>query len=55
MLDDVSELRTFVRIVGAGSLSAAGREMGLSSASGLRCLNAGQGRAFSPAAPVTLR
>jgi DNA-binding transcriptional LysR family regulator len=29
MLDDVSELRTFVRIVGAGSLSAAGREMGL--------------------------
>ena len=25
----VSELRTFVRIVGAGSLSAAGREMGL--------------------------
>ncbi|SED87813.1 transcriptional regulator, LysR family [Rhizobiales bacterium GAS188] len=29
MLDDITELRTFVRIVGAGSLSAAGREMGL--------------------------
>jgi DNA-binding transcriptional LysR family regulator len=29
MLDDISELRTFVRIVGTGSLSAAGREMGL--------------------------
>jgi DNA-binding transcriptional LysR family regulator len=29
MLDDIAELRTFVRIVGAGSLSAAGREMGL--------------------------
>lgn len=29
MLDDVSELRTFVRIVAAGSLSAAGRELGL--------------------------
>ncbi|GLS22232.1 LysR family transcriptional regulator [Labrys miyagiensis] len=29
MLDDISELRTFVRIVGAGSLSAAGREMSL--------------------------
>jgi len=27
MLDDITELRTFVRIVGAGSLSAAGREM----------------------------
>src|SRR5258708_21485580 len=29
MLDDITELRTFVRIVGAGSLSAAGREMDL--------------------------
>jgi DNA-binding transcriptional LysR family regulator len=29
MLDDISELRTFVRIATAGSLSAAGREMGL--------------------------
>jgi len=29
MLDDVAELRTFVRIVSSGSLSAAGREMGL--------------------------
>ena len=29
MLDDIPELRTFVRIVGTGSLSAAGREMGL--------------------------
>ena len=29
MLDDVTELRTFVRIVSSGSLSAAGREMGL--------------------------
>jgi DNA-binding transcriptional LysR family regulator len=29
MLDDISELRTFVGIVRAGSLSAAGREMGL--------------------------
>jgi DNA-binding transcriptional LysR family regulator len=29
MLNDVSELRTFVKIVSAGSLSAAGREMGL--------------------------
>jgi DNA-binding transcriptional LysR family regulator len=29
MLDDVTELRTFVNIVGAGSLSAAGREMGV--------------------------
>ncbi|MBK1837217.1 LysR family transcriptional regulator [Azospirillum sp. YIM B02556] len=29
MLDDITELRTFVRIVAAGSLSAAGREMGL--------------------------
>ena len=29
MLDDVTELRTFVRIVAAGSLSAAGREMAL--------------------------
>ncbi|HZZ24934.1 MAG TPA: LysR family transcriptional regulator [Roseiarcus sp.] len=29
MLDDIAELRTFVRIVGAGSLSAASREMGL--------------------------
>jgi DNA-binding transcriptional LysR family regulator len=29
MLDDVTELRTFVRIVAAGSLSAASREMGL--------------------------
>jgi DNA-binding transcriptional LysR family regulator len=29
MLDDITELRTFVRIVGTGSLSAAGREMGL--------------------------
>jgi DNA-binding transcriptional LysR family regulator len=29
MLDDVTELRTFVRIVAAGSLSAAAREMGL--------------------------
>ncbi len=29
MLDDVGELRTFVRIATAGSLSAAGREMGL--------------------------
>jgi DNA-binding transcriptional LysR family regulator len=29
MLDDISELRTFVRIAAAGSLSAAGREMGL--------------------------
>src|SRR5712671_5782141 len=29
MLDDITELRTFVRIVGAGSLSAAGRAMGL--------------------------
>jgi DNA-binding transcriptional LysR family regulator len=29
MLDDMNELRTFVRIAAAGSLSAAGREMGL--------------------------
>ena len=29
MLDDISELRTFVRIVATGSLSAASREMGL--------------------------
>lgn len=29
MLDDITELRTFVRIVATGSLSAAGREMGL--------------------------
>ncbi len=29
MLDNITELRTFVRIVGAGSLSAASREMGL--------------------------
>jgi DNA-binding transcriptional LysR family regulator len=29
MLDDIPELRTFVRIVAAGSLSAAAREMGL--------------------------
>ena len=29
MLDDITELRTFVRIVGTGSLSAAGREMGI--------------------------
>ena len=29
MPDDVTELRTFVRIVSSGSLSAAGREMGL--------------------------
>ena len=29
MLDDIAELRTFVRIVATGSLSAAGREMGL--------------------------
>jgi LysR family transcriptional activator of dmlA len=29
MLDDITELRTFVRIATAGSLSAAGREMGL--------------------------
>jgi DNA-binding transcriptional LysR family regulator len=29
MLDDVTELRTFVRIIAAGSLSAAAREMGL--------------------------
>lgn len=29
MLEDITELRTFVRIVAAGSLSAAGREMGL--------------------------
>ncbi|MCW2238741.1 LysR family transcriptional regulator [Azospirillum canadense] len=29
MLDDITELRTFVRIVAAGSLSAAGREMNL--------------------------
>jgi DNA-binding transcriptional LysR family regulator len=29
MLDDVNELRTFVRIVGAGNLSAAAREMDL--------------------------
>jgi DNA-binding transcriptional LysR family regulator len=29
MLDDITELRTFVRIVGAGSLSRAGREMDL--------------------------
>src|SRR5271165_479093 len=29
MLDDITELRTFVRIVAAGSLSAAAREMGL--------------------------
>jgi DNA-binding transcriptional LysR family regulator len=29
MLDDISEIRTFVGIVRAGSLSAAGREMGL--------------------------
>ncbi|BAI75601.1 transcriptional regulator (plasmid) [Azospirillum sp. B510] len=29
MLDDIDELRTFVRIVAAGSLSAAGREMNL--------------------------
>jgi DNA-binding transcriptional LysR family regulator len=33
MLDDITELRTFVRIVVAGSLSAASREMGLGSAS----------------------
>ncbi|HWL87232.1 MAG TPA: LysR family transcriptional regulator [Polyangiaceae bacterium] len=29
MLDDITELRTFVRIVATGSLSAAGREMGI--------------------------
>jgi len=29
MLDDISELRTFVRIAASGSLSAAGRELGL--------------------------
>jgi DNA-binding transcriptional LysR family regulator len=29
MLEDINELRTFVRIVTAGSLSAAGREMGV--------------------------
>lgn len=29
MLDDITELRTFVRIIATGSLSAAGREMGL--------------------------
>ena len=29
MLDDIAELRTFVRIVAAGSLSAASREMGI--------------------------
>ena len=29
MFDDITELRTFVRIVEAGSLSAASREMGL--------------------------
>ena len=29
MLDDITELRTFVRIVAAGSLSAASRELGL--------------------------
>jgi LysR family transcriptional activator of dmlA len=29
MLDDITELRTFVRIAAAGSLSAASREMGL--------------------------
>jgi DNA-binding transcriptional LysR family regulator len=29
MLDDINELRTFVRIAAAGSLSAAGRDMGL--------------------------
>ena len=29
MLDDIKELRTFVSIVGAGSLSAAAREMDL--------------------------
>ena len=29
MLDDIAELRTFVRIAAAGSLSAASREMGL--------------------------
>ena len=30
MLDDITELRTFAKIVAAGSLSAAGREMGIS-------------------------
>jgi LysR family transcriptional regulator, transcriptional activator for dmlA len=29
MLDDITELRTFVKIVSAGSLSAAGRDMGV--------------------------
>ena len=29
MLDDINEMRTFVSIVGAGSLSAAAREMDL--------------------------
>ncbi len=29
MLNDVTELRTFVRIVATGSLSAASREMGI--------------------------
>jgi DNA-binding transcriptional LysR family regulator len=29
MLDDITELRTFVSIIGAGSLSAAAREMDL--------------------------
>jgi LysR family transcriptional activator of dmlA len=29
MLDDITELRTFVRIAAAGSLSAASREMGV--------------------------
>ncbi|MBO1360113.1 LysR family transcriptional regulator [Acetobacter sacchari] len=29
MLDDIKELRTFVRIAAEGSLSAAAREMGL--------------------------
>ena len=28
MLNDIAELRTFVRIAAAGSLSAAAREMG---------------------------
>ena len=55
MLDDITELRTFVRIVGAGSLSAAGREMGLALSVVSKRLAMLERRCVSlPAVPVTL-
>jgi len=56
MLEDITELRTFVRIVAAGSLSAADARWVLhsaSSANGLRRRNAGLTYVSLPAAPVT--